>query len=286
MERTLLTTDFVCLATAGATIDGREITASQLKEMAESYDPKIYTANIWREHYRTWNFGQVVSLEYREENGSAKLYGKLSPNQAMIEYNKLGQGLFLSIEITPNFANSGKCYLSGLAVTDSPASLGTTQLMFNILGETTQMNTVENDTSKQHFFKGFLDWLFNQETDKAQTNKAQTDKAQEQQIEKTNFSEGDQPLTKEELKAVIESCLARFSQDQAKPADNPVDNPEKNNAETETVSKVEFNDLQSKFEELEQKFNAATQGVATQIPNGAGGVKENENQHFNVDFAI
>lgn len=271
MERTLLTTDFVCLATAGATIDGREITASQLQEMAETYDPKIYTANIWREHYRGWNFGQVVSLEYREENGTAKLYGKLSPNQAMIEYNKLGQGLFLSIEITPNFANSGKCYLSGLAVTDSPASLGTTQLMFNIPGERAPMNNLENtenETNKQHFFKGFLNWLFNEENSKTE----------ETPTENMHFSEGDQPLTKEELKAVIEGCLASFSQAQA--------NPEKNNAETETVSKAEFNALQSKFEELEQKFNAATQGVATQIPNGAGGVKENENQHFNVDFAI
>lgn len=131
MERTPLTTGFVCLATAGATIDGREITAQQLHEMAESYDPKTYTANIWREHNRWWNFGQVVALEVREEDGNTKLYGKLAPNLAMIEYNKAGQGLFLSIEITPNFANTGKAYLSGLAVTDSPASLGTTQLMFN-----------------------------------------------------------------------------------------------------------------------------------------------------------
>ncbi|PTA83876.1 GPO family capsid scaffolding protein, partial [Kluyvera sp. Nf5] len=32
--------------------------------------------------------------------------------------------------IQPNFANSGKCYLVGLAVTDDPASLGTEYLEF------------------------------------------------------------------------------------------------------------------------------------------------------------
>jgi hypothetical protein len=34
------------------------------------------------------------------------------------------------MEIQPNFANSGKCYLVGLAVTDDPASLGTEYLEF------------------------------------------------------------------------------------------------------------------------------------------------------------
>ncbi len=35
------------------------------------------------------------------------------------------------MEITPNFANSGRFYLTGLAVTDSPASLGTQELYFS-----------------------------------------------------------------------------------------------------------------------------------------------------------
>ncbi|WP_186791292.1 GPO family capsid scaffolding protein, partial [Salmonella enterica] len=35
-----------------------------------------------------------------------------------------------SMEIQPNFGNSGKCYLVGLAVTDDPASLGTEYLEF------------------------------------------------------------------------------------------------------------------------------------------------------------
>ncbi|GHL58540.1 hypothetical protein ECZU31_18150 [Escherichia coli] len=39
--------------------------------------------------------------------------------------NKAAQKVYTSMEIQPNFANTGKCYLVGLAVTDDPASLGT-----------------------------------------------------------------------------------------------------------------------------------------------------------------
>ena len=36
--------------------------------------------------------------------------------------NKAAQKVYTSMEIQPNFANTGKCYLVGLAVTDDPAS--------------------------------------------------------------------------------------------------------------------------------------------------------------------
>jgi hypothetical protein len=42
-----------------------------------------------------------------------------------------GQKVYTSMEIQPNFANSGKAYLIGLAVTDDPASLGTEMLEFS-----------------------------------------------------------------------------------------------------------------------------------------------------------
>ncbi|MFP3534503.1 GPO family capsid scaffolding protein, partial [Burkholderia sp. SIMBA_042] len=37
---------------------------------------------------------------------------------------------FTSVEIQPNFADTGKPYLRGMAVTDDPASLGTEALHF------------------------------------------------------------------------------------------------------------------------------------------------------------
>lgn len=34
------------------TVDGREISAVQIQEMANSYDPSVYRAEIWLEHMR------------------------------------------------------------------------------------------------------------------------------------------------------------------------------------------------------------------------------------------
>jgi hypothetical protein len=41
------------------------------------------------------------------------------------------QKVYASIEINPNFADTGEAYLVGLAVTDDPASLGTEMLQFS-----------------------------------------------------------------------------------------------------------------------------------------------------------
>jgi hypothetical protein len=55
----------------------------------------------------------------------------LKPNQKLLWLNDQGEKLFTSIEIWPNFAGTGKAYLTGLAVTDEPASLGTQELYFS-----------------------------------------------------------------------------------------------------------------------------------------------------------
>lgn len=286
MERTPLITGFVCLATAGATVDGREITAQQLHEMAESYDPKTYTANIWREHNRWWNFGQVVELEVREEDGKTKLYGRLAPNLAMIEYNKAGQGLFLSIEIATNFANTGKAYLGGLAVTDSPASLGTTQLMFSHnqegylmsnfeKSEGLRFNQANNSEQKKHFFSSLFNWLFNDEKPEEE-RPVNNDPRTEQEPEL---------VTKEDFKQAVIEAMATFAGYQQSQEKHAIPKTE-DDSPAETVSREEFNALQKKFDELSERFNTATQTEVTPLPNGAGGEKEQNNQHFNVDFAM
>ncbi|MNN13952.1 Phage capsid scaffolding protein (GPO) serine peptidase [compost metagenome] len=45
--------------------------------------------------------------------------------------NKAKQKIYTSIEIDENFADTGEAYIVGLAVTDSPASLGTDVLAFS-----------------------------------------------------------------------------------------------------------------------------------------------------------
>ncbi|MHB0817706.1 GPO family capsid scaffolding protein [Stutzerimonas stutzeri] len=125
------------VATSGPTADGREITPQELRDIAETYKPSRYTAVIWSEHER-WpgSHGTVFAVRLVEddpelEEGQVALEAQLKPNDKLLWLNDRGEKLFSSIEITPNFANSGKAYLTGLAVTDEPASLGTQELYFS-----------------------------------------------------------------------------------------------------------------------------------------------------------
>ncbi|PKF51115.1 GPO family capsid scaffolding protein [Enterovibrio nigricans] len=133
---------WVIIATEGATVDGRTITASWIKDMAESYSVEEYTALIWPEHYRSqWssfegkNWGTVDEVKAEKKGGKLRLFAKITANHYLIEANKDGQKLFTSIEPNLDYRGTGKCYLMGLAVTDSPASSGTTRLKFSMGGK-------------------------------------------------------------------------------------------------------------------------------------------------------
>lgn len=132
MPRSLIS-DWKRVATSGKTVDGRTIEPEDLRDMATSYDPATYTAVIWYEHIRYMgNFGTVTELKAESaDNGKVALFAKLQPNERLLQINKEEQKLFTSIEIEPNFADSGKPYLAGLAITDQPASLGTEALHFS-----------------------------------------------------------------------------------------------------------------------------------------------------------
>lgn len=125
------------VATSGPTVDGREILPQELRDVAETYSPSKYTAVIWAEHERwSGSHGTVFAVRLVEEAddlepGQVALEAQLKPNQKLLWLNDQGEKLFTSVEILPNFANSGKAYLTGLAVTDQPASLGTQELYFS-----------------------------------------------------------------------------------------------------------------------------------------------------------
>lgn len=125
------------VATSGTTADGREILPQELRDIAETYKPSKYTAVIWCDHERwSGSHGTVYAVRLVEEgddleDGQIALEAQLKPNDRLLYLNDQGQKLFSSIEITPNFAGSAKAYLTGLGVTDEPASLGTQELYFS-----------------------------------------------------------------------------------------------------------------------------------------------------------
>lgn len=132
-------TNWLCIATAGDTVDGRIIEDSWILDSAELYDRQLYTACIWPEHERWFgSMGEVLELKAeRDEEGTLKLYARLRPNQHLLQANRDGQLLFTSAEFTTtgNFRGTGKTYLEGLGVTCSPASVGTDRLQFNKKGK-------------------------------------------------------------------------------------------------------------------------------------------------------
>lgn len=132
MPRTLVS-DWKRVATSGKTADGRDIDPQDLRDIAQAYDPATYTAVIWFEHIRYMgNFGSVTEVKAEDlDDGKVRLFARLAPNDRLLGLNKEAQKLFTSIEIQPEFSDTGKPYLVGLAVTDSPASLGTEPLHFS-----------------------------------------------------------------------------------------------------------------------------------------------------------
>lgn len=127
----------------GATTDGREIQRDWLVQMAASYNPAVYTAQINLEHIKSYlpdstfnRYGTVTALVAEEIKdgalaGKMALYADVVPTDALVALVKKGQKLFTSMEVSPQFADSGKAYLVGLAATDDPASLGTEMLTFS-----------------------------------------------------------------------------------------------------------------------------------------------------------
>ena len=130
------------VAVEGATTDKREIKRSWLEQAAKNFSQNTYGARIWLEHFRSLlpdspfkAYGDVVALKTEEVEISGQkklaLYAQLEPTSELIALNKAKQKIYTSIEIDENFADSGEAYMVGLAVTDSPASLGTDVLAFS-----------------------------------------------------------------------------------------------------------------------------------------------------------
>lgn len=159
---------FFRAAVEGDTVDGRIITRQDIEEMAASYDPKVYGARVWPEHFRGLipggpfdALGDIVAAkaetikEGSELDGKLGLYVQVDALPNLVQLNATGQKIFHSVEVFRNFAKTGKAYLFGLAVTDTPASLGTQIMAFGAdAGELftgpNREGTIEFASSSEH----------------------------------------------------------------------------------------------------------------------------------------
>lgn len=261
MPRTLVS-DWKRVATSGKTTDGRTIHPQDLRDMASAYDPALYTAVIWFEHIRYMgNFGSVAELKTEDlDGGKVALFAKLLPNDRLLQLNKEAQKLFTSIEIQPEFADTGKPYLRGLAITDDPASLGTQPLHFsrradsgNYFAPVEPLDELLPPDLGDESALNFVTRLFNQLSGK-HTPKPETPTMD--------------PKTAEAFAAAVDkldSVATRLEQIAPAPVE-PV--------KTE-VTTTEFNSLKASLDALQETFNTAlNQAHGKPIPSTTGPVTE------------
>ena len=228
------------VAVAGDTTDGREIQSEWIIQMAQTYNLNTYGARINLEHIKGVSpdgifgaYGDVIALktEKVDINGELKdaLFAQIQPNDNLIALNQKNQKIYTSIEVDENFAKTGQAYLVGLAVTDSPASLGTEMLSFAAgatenplkakkqrpenLFSAAQETTFEFEEVKENFGANFLNQI---------KNLFKTQEQQQQQNQE-NFSQSEQAII-----AIAEQTAAQGT---------------------------EFNQLKQKHEQLQEEFN-------------------------------
>lgn len=269
--------DWKIIATEGPTVDGRKITHDWIEQMAASYDPKEYTALIWPEHRRFYgygeNWGKVVELKAEEKDGKLRLFAKLEPNDYMLEANRKKQKLFTSIEPNPDYKGEGRCYLMGLAATDSPASTGTSLLQFSRKqGETTELECSDLEevdfsacfTKKDRFFAAFNEFFSSGDEEPETPSKVEDTDVTEEQLKtalKEQFSA---------FKGEFKKELAEEFNLNAETPEQPVEDQNQTVEQFSATLDKKLNPLLEKVNGLETKFAELSQEVPDQEPNPSG----------------
>ncbi|MFM1649082.1 GPO family capsid scaffolding protein [Aeromonas salmonicida] len=276
MNESTLRTGFVCIATEGKAVDGRDITREWLVDMAETYDPTYYTAVIWPEHDRWSSYGTVQALKTEEVDGKLKLFAVLCPNRDLVYWNQSGQYQFCSIEPFEQFADLGRTYLIGLGVTDQPASTGTTHLKFSKSSKGQTIGTSEPlDLSmfklpKHEKPDSLLSKLFNLLSSHGEHEPQPTpSQSEDEEMKPEQFDQMLGALTG--LGTKIDAFSAKL---ETKPTTEqptvPVTDPAKVD-ELPGITTEQFNQLQTQLSELTAKIDQFSVEVPGQRPGALGG---------------
>ncbi|MEQ9942399.1 GPO family capsid scaffolding protein [Pectobacterium aroidearum] len=233
----------------GDTCDGRDISAQDIQEMAGGFDPRVYGCRINLEHIRSvvpdtpfCRYGDVIELKAEvidddsALNGKLALYGKIAPLENLLAMLAKGQKVYTSMEIRPNFANTGKCHLIGLAVTDDPASLGTEYLQFCAAGKKEQPDDLFSLAT-------LAELKFEDQPEKLLTKLSETVKgifSRKQASDDERFGDIHEAVTAiaEQVQVGSESVEARFSQIENELADVKKSLTEQATATTQQLSTI------------------------------------------------
>ncbi len=131
---------------AGQTIsDGRTITDEMIDQVVETFNRDTYSPRINIEHLAGYSpeppfngYGDVVAVKAQDDTFKIAgkdetrraLYVQVEGNDQLVKLSAAEQKPYPSVELTPDYAGTGKIGLVGLAFTDTPASIGTQKLQF------------------------------------------------------------------------------------------------------------------------------------------------------------
>jgi hypothetical protein len=258
------------IAVEGATTDGRIIERSWIDDMASQYSQNTYGARINCEHIKGYwpggefgAYGDVVALKAEEVEiaGIKKLalFAQLEPNDALLALNKAGQKVYTSVEIQPKFADSGKAYLVGLAITDTPASLGTEALSFSA----THGTLAGRKQDKDNLFSAAEEALLEFEEVTDQPNAFAAIKAKLGEfIKMSKDKDGKDANTFSDIGEALESLVTLATQ-QAEQADA--------SSKALVDLKKQFTSLDSELKELKTKLGQTADLSQPQRPHSTGG---------------
>lgn len=284
MPRTLVS-DWKRVATSGKTVDGRTIEAQDLRDMASAYDPATYTATIWYEHIRYFgSLGTVAEVKAEDiSGGKVALFARLQPNDRLLSLNKDGQKLFTSVEIQPNFADTGKPYLRGMAVTDDPASLGTEALHFCRRAEAgnhfanleplDDLTTGHSDEAMAlSFFARAFAAILGKGGIEAPAHPTEENTPMDQKTVQAFAAAVDKLGT---VATSLETSAATFAAQKPNEPDTALTTDKVEGEQTTGITVEQFNSLKGSLDSLAEKFNTAlNHGKGHELPHTTGAVTD------------
>lgn len=254
------------IGVAGDTCDGRDISEQDIQDMADGFDPRVYGCRINLEHIRGiypdspfCRYGDVVELKAEvidddsALNGKLALFGKIAPLDNLLALLAQGQKVYTSMEIRPNFANTGKCGLIGLAVTDDPASLGTEYLQFCSRAQQNPLAGKKDQPDDLFSVATFAALEFEDQPDTIITRLSDTVKSifsRKQASDDARFGDVHEAVTAiaEQVQTGGESAGVRFSQLESDLAD-----VKKALTEQATATSQQFSTIKTTLEHTEDK---------------------------------
>ncbi|EDY85463.1 phage capsid scaffolding protein (GPO) [gamma proteobacterium HTCC5015] len=238
------------IAREGATTDGRTITREWIEQMAANYNPETYGARINIEHLRGLfpdgplpMLGDVLSLTTEEHDGKLALVAELAPTEELIAYSRKRQKVYTSIEVDPEFADTGEAYLVGLAVTDSPASLGTEMLQFSAEQKQNPLATRKQSPSNLFTAAMEVEMDFSDEPEKPNKLSAMV----KQLFKRTEKNSTDMESFTKDLESAMTQIVEKIGE-----------------YHEASATAEEFNKLKSEHEALKEEFKALTEKLSSQ----------------------